>query len=235
VDQGRGHGRIDTARQAQDDLFVADLLADFFDGFADVVAHDPVLARAADAQHKALEDGIALLGVRDLGVELHRVEAAIFVGHAGDGAGIGGRHELEAGRHFGDLVAVAHPDVEHALAFGRGVVGDVLEQRRVAAGAHVGGAEFALVAAFDLAAQLVRHGLHAVADAQHRKAQIEDGLRRLVGGFFVNAGVAAGKDHALERAVLGVVADPFVADVAGVDFAEHVGVAHAAGDQLGDL
>ena len=64
----------------------------------------------------------------------------------------------------------------------RGEVGDVVEQLGVAARAHCGEAEFALVAAFDLAAQLVRHGLHAVADAQHRHAQLEHGLRRLVGG-----------------------------------------------------
>jgi hypothetical protein len=50
---------------------------------------------------------------------------------------------------------MAHPDIEHAMAFRRGEVGNVFQQRRVAAGAHGGKAEFALVAAFDLAAQLV--------------------------------------------------------------------------------
>ena len=68
----------------------------------------------------------------------------------------------------------------------------------VAAGAHGGKAELALVAALDLAAQLVRHGLHAVADAQHRHAELEHRLRRLVGRVFVHAGVAAGEDDALE-------------------------------------
>jgi hypothetical protein len=72
------------------------------------------------------------------------------------------------------------------------------QQLGVAARAHRGKAEFALVAAFDLAAQLVRHGLHAVADAQHRHAELEHRLRRLVGRVLVDAGVAAGEDHALE-------------------------------------
>ena len=40
--------------------------------------------------------------------------------------------------------------------------------------AHLGIAEFAMRAGFDLAAQLLGHGLHAVADAQHRHAQIKD-------------------------------------------------------------
>jgi hypothetical protein len=144
-------------------------------------------------------------------------------------------HQLEAGRHLGDLVAVAHPHVQHAVAFWRGEVGDVAQQLGVAARAHGRKAELALVAAFDLAAELVRHGLHAVADAQHRHAQFEHRLRALVGGFFVHAGVAAGKDDALEVAVGGVFAHPFVADVAGMHFGKHMGFAHAAGDQLRDL
>ncbi|MNW09567.1 hypothetical protein D3C71_2065940 [compost metagenome] len=57
-------------------------------------------------------------------------------------------------------------------------------------GAHFCVAEFAAVGAFDLAAQLGRHGLHAVADAQHRQAQLEHSVRGAV-VHFVDAGVAA--------------------------------------------
>jgi hypothetical protein len=105
----------------------------------------------------------------------------------------------------------------------------------VAPRAHRGKAELALVAALDLATELVGHGLHAVADAQHRNAQFEHGLRRLVRGFLVHAGMAAREDHPLERAVGGVLADPLVRHVAGMDFGVDVGFAHAAGDQLRDL
>ena len=98
-----------------------------------------------------------------------------------------------------------------------------------------GVAELALVAAFDLAAELERHRLHAVADAQHRHAQLEHGLRRLVRGLLVHAGVAARQDHALQAPVGGVLADAGVADVAGMDLAVDVRLAHAAGDQLRDL
>ena len=42
----------------------------------------------------------------------------------------------------------------------------------------LGAAELAVVAALDLAAELLRHGLLAVADAEHRHAGVEDRLRR---------------------------------------------------------
>jgi hypothetical protein len=73
---------------------------------------------AADVEHEALQDGLALHGVRHFGVELHGVEAARFVGHAGDRAAVGAGHQLEARRQLGDLVAVAHPHLQHAVAFG---------------------------------------------------------------------------------------------------------------------
>ena len=235
VDQRGRDRRIDAARQAEDHLFTPDLFTDPGDRFFDVVPHDPVGLCAADAEHEALEDRLALHGVRHFGVELQRVVAARLVGHACDGAAVGAGHELEARRQFGDLVAMAHPHVEHAVAFGRGEVRDVFQQRGVAMGAHGRKAELALVAAFDLAAELMRHGLHAVADAEHGHAEVEYGLRALVGGFFVHAGMAARQDHALEMAVGRVFAHPFVGDVAGMHLAEHMGFAHAACNQLRDL
>ena len=42
----------------------------------------------------------------------------------------------------------------------------------------IGAAEFAMMAALDLAAELGGHGHLAVADAEHGNAGIENGLRR---------------------------------------------------------
>ena len=113
---------------------------------------------------------------------------------------------------------------------------DAVEQRGVAVGAHLGIAELALCGrASTLPPSCVRHGLHAVADAQHRHAQLEHRLRRLSVVLLVDAGVAAGQDDALERAIARVGADPVVAHVAGMDLAKHMRLAHAARDQLGDL
>ena len=105
----------------------------------------------------------------------------------------------------------------------------------MAVGAHLRVAKFTLLAALHPAAELVRHGLHAVTDAQHGQAQLKHRLGRFVGAVFVNAGVAAGQDDALERAITGVGAHPVIADVAGVHLAKHMGFADATGDQLGDL
>ncbi len=121
------------------------------------------------------------------------------------------------------------------MAFRRGEVGNVLEQRGVAMGPHLGVTELALVPAFHLAAQLLRHGLHAVADAQHRHAQLEHSLRGLVGRFLVDAGMAAGKNHAFELAVGRVLAHPVVRHITRMHLAVNVGLAHTPRDQLGHL
>ena len=234
MNQRGSHGGIHPARQAENHLLVTHLLANLLHRFFDMVAHDPVGACAADAQHKALQQGTALHGVRHFRVELHGVIVAAFIGHACDGAGRRGTHHLEAWGQLGDLVAVAHPHLEHAVAFGRGKVFNALEQFGVAMRTHFGVAEFAGVGAFDLAAQLIGHGLHAVANAQHRDTQLKHGGRRLV-VHFIHAGVAAREDHALELTVLGIFADPLVGHIARVHFAVDMGLAHTAGDELGDL
>jgi hypothetical protein len=85
---------------------------------------------------------------------------------------------------------------------GRGVVLDAIQQRRVAARAHVGMAELALVLGWGhLAAQLHGHGEHAITDAQHRDAQFKHRLRGAQVVFLVGAGMAARQDDALEHAV----------------------------------
>jgi hypothetical protein len=122
---------------------------------------------------------LALERVRHFRVELHGVEAALLVGHRGDRGRFVAADDLEARRQFGDLVAVAHPDVEQAVALGVAAVLDAVEQRGVAAGAHLGIAEFAPF--FELSTlppSCCGHRLHAVADAEHRHAQFEDHLRR---------------------------------------------------------
>ena len=164
-------------------------------------------------------------------MELHAVVAALLVGHAGDRAARRRGHQLEAGRQRGDLVAVAHPDLEHAVAFARREVLDRLEQPRVAARPHLGIAELAVRARLDLAAELHRHREHAVADAEHRHAELQHRLRRAQLVLLVGRGVAARQDDPLRREL----ADEGVADVVRVDLAEDVRLAHAARDQLRDL
>ncbi len=231
VNQRCRHRRIDSARQTEDDLLITDLRANALHRFSDVIAHDPVATAAADLSHKTCEHGPALHGVSDFGVKLHGVVTARLVGHARDGATRRGRHELEPRGHIGHLVAVAHPHFEHAVAFGRTEILDAVEQPGVTAGAHFGITKLAVVAPFHLAAQLRRHGLHAIANAQHGHAQIPHGLRRAQFVVFVSAAVAARENDALGREL----AHESIAHIARVNFAVHLRLAHAAGDELRDL
>ena len=109
---------------------LAHLLTHPGDRLGHVVRHVPVAAAAADVAHEAGDDVAALEGVRDLGVKLDAIEAARLVGHAGNRGRFVAGDDGEARRHFRDLVAMAHPDVEQAVALGVDAVLDVFEQAR---------------------------------------------------------------------------------------------------------
>ena len=72
------------------------------------------------------------------------------------------------GRQLDDLVAVAHP---HLLA--RAGLEHALEQGAAVLHVDERAAELAVMADLDLAAELGADGLHAVADAEDRHAQLE--------------------------------------------------------------
>ena len=67
----------------------------------------------------------------------------------------------------------------------------------MAGGFHldIGAAEFAVMAALDLTAELGGHGHLAIADAEHGNAGIEDRLRRAGRACLVHRFRAAGEDH----------------------------------------
>src|SRR5258706_13915684 len=87
------------------------------------------------------------------------------------------------------------------------------------------------MSAFDATAELLRHRLHSVADAEHWNAQREDGGGRLFGAFLVRRQMTARQD------------DPpgagrpyeIVPHVTRVDLAIHAPLAYAPRDQLGVL
>ena len=107
-DRGGDRG-VDAAREARDDAAGADLLADARDLLGDDVARVPVGGDARGAVQEVLDDPLALLGVLDLGVPLHAVEALLVVRERRDGGAVRGGEHLEALGRDGDRVAVAHP------------------------------------------------------------------------------------------------------------------------------
>src|SRR6185295_11864578 len=77
-------------------------------------------------------------------------------------------------------------------------------------------------------AELVRHRLHAVADAEHGNSELEHRLRRMRLHVVIRREVAAGKDHAFGTEL----AHESTVDVPRMDLAINLRLAHAARDQL---
>jgi len=222
------HRGVHPARETEQDLVRPYLRARALDGVREDVACAPQRVRAADLAHEALEQARPLRGVGDLRVKLHAIEAAPLIAHRGerDGAGAGGGDESR--RQLIDPVTVTHPDIEDAATGGVAAVLEVIKQPRGAGNRHLGVAELALARGGDAAAELLRHGLHAVADAEHRHAELEHRGRRVrrVGGG--DRFRPAGENHATR----GKGTHLRVADVPRVDLTVDAELAHAPGDEL---
>src|SRR5882762_985031 len=121
---------------------------------------------------------------------------------------------------------MAHPD-RISLAF----LPHAFEQRVFFGDLDLGAAELAVVAALDLAAELVRHRLFAVADAEHRQAGLIELGWRQRSISVEHRSRAAGEDHGpgLHRR------EGFARFLERYDLAIDAVFAHAPGDQLGDL
>ena len=196
VNQGGCNRRIHTTRQTKDDLFITHLLTNFDHGFFNVVAHDPVWAGATNVEHKTIQQRLPLDGVRDFRVKLHGIKTAGLIGHTCNRASRRGRHDLKAFRQLSDFVTVAHPDLEHAKAFRCGKVFNALKQFGMTVRTNLCVTKFAGESGFYLAPQLCGHGLHTIANAQHRQAQLKHRVWRAV-VYFVHTGVASRQNDAL--------------------------------------
>ncbi|MNX29261.1 hypothetical protein D3C86_593940 [compost metagenome] len=231
VQQRSNYRRVNAAGQTQQHVVGADLCADVGDGVFSDLRRGPQGFTAADVEDEARQDATALLGVGYFRVELHAVVATVVVEHAGDRAARGAGQNMEVFRHFGDLVTVAHPYVEAEQAVSVDVVFDAVEQTALADHVNAGVTELTQFGTFNLATQLLGHGLHAVADTEDRHAQVENGLRAARAVGFVNRLWAAGEDDAFRSEF----ADRIFVHVERMQFAVHADFTHAAGDQLGVL
>lgn len=220
VEEDGRDGRIDAAGEAQHDLVVADLSLQLLHRVLDPRRQLPVGVRAADVEDEVREDLVAVFGVDDLRVELDAEEAPRLVADCRVGAVRRGRAHLEARRDRRDAVAVAHPDGER--------VGEALEELVARLDRHLGLAVFAPLAGLHLAAQLLAHELHAVADAEDRHAEVEDRAVDAGRARLEDAVRPAREDDALRRVGL----RPFRRDVERDDFGIDVLFADAPRDEL---
>ena len=168
----------------------------------------------------------AVRRVDDLRVEHQAEEAALLVGGDGIGRAFGRGDDAEALGQRLDPVAVAHPDL--VLLAG---LPEAVEQHGFAGDLDEGAAELAIVGRRDPAAELVRHGLLAVADGEDRQARVEEMLRRARAVVPHHRGGAAGQDDALGLQPL----EGLVGAVERRDLAIDARLAHPPGDQLGHL
>ena len=144
MQQRRHHGRIHAAGQTEHHLVLANLLRTDAT-MLDDVARRPQRLAAADVVHETLQDGGTLGGVRDLGMELHAIEAARLVGDTSKRRVLGLGNHLEAGRQFGHAIAVTHPHMQEFLTVVGRFIANALEQLRMTAHAHARVAELAFV------------------------------------------------------------------------------------------
>src|SRR5215469_14103133 len=88
-----------------------------------------------------------------------------------------------------------------------------------------------VLCAFDLASQVVRHELQAIADPEHGQAQIEDAQVGIRSILVIDRGRAAGENDA-DRVVL---LDVFDLCLTGKNNRKNILLADSAGDELGIL
>src|ERR1700722_12367396 len=169
MDENGGDRGINAAGKPANHPALADLRPDFLDRLVLEGTHRPVAGTTSDLAHKVAQDRGAVRRVDDFKMELRGVELARLIGdHRDRRIGRGAAGDEALGRS-GDAITVAHPhritlaDFPHA----------VIERRRFGH-FYLGAAELAVMAAFDLAAELLRHRLLAVADAEPPHAGLID-------------------------------------------------------------
>ena len=116
------HGRdggIDTAREAADDIPIADLATDLVDRLGAKPRHCPVAAAAGNLVGEVAQQRAALRRVHNLGMKEQAVETPDIIGDRGIGCGLARGDRAETGRQGIDPVAMAHPHLFPPAPLGR--------------------------------------------------------------------------------------------------------------------
>ncbi len=226
VQQHRRDRGIDAARKPADHLALAYLLARARDRLALEGGHAPIAFEPRHAVGEILQKRRAVRRVHDLGMELHAVEAPLVVGDGGEGCALADAHHLESRGQLVDPVAMAHP---HLLA--RALFPQAVEEIAIRGDFEKGAAEFAVIGGRDASPQLRAHGLLAIADAEHRHAQLEHRLRRARRLRHMHRGRPARQNHRPGAEGL----EPGFVHGEGVNLAIDAAFAHPPRDELGHL
>ncbi|MNM96754.1 hypothetical protein D3C81_1092420 [compost metagenome] len=220
MDQHRNYGGIDAAAQRTQHLLVANLGANVVHGILNEGFHRPVAIASAHLVQEVRDHLVAMHGVAHFRMELHGVELLAFMAHGRDWRTLRSRIQLEALRQLGHMVAVAHPDGLGAFKALDDLCSLFKCQIRLAV--------FPFRGALHLAAELMGHQLHAVADAEYRQAEVINRRVHMRSVLSVYAHRSAGEDDALGRQRL----DSFDRRIVGQQFTVHAQVPDSPRDQL---
>ena len=198
VDQHRGDGGIDAAGQAADHAPLADLGADARDRLRR--GRRPWSSRRCSPRPSCVKlrsSSRAVRRVHDLGVELHAVEVRARRRRWRRRAR---RRWSPTTRKPGGSAVTRSPWLIQTCSR-LALAPDAVEQRAVAGHARsTARPNSRWSRALDRAAELRAHGLLAVADAEHRHAQLEDAAAaRAACRAWRHRGRAAGEDDGLRR------------------------------------
>ena len=222
VHEERGDCRVDATRERAEHALRADRGADSRDLLLDDRSGRPRRRRAGDLVEEVLEDVLPVRRMHDLGVELDAVQPPCPILEGGDRRRRRAGRDLRPRRWSRHRVAMAHP---HGL-LGREVVEELGVVRL-----ELGLAELGRSGALDGAAEVARHELHAVTDAERRDPEREDlgvEVRRAIG---VHRGGAAGEDQRRRVSRRDLRGRQSVSDELRV----HPRLAHTTRDQLAVL
>src|SRR5579872_1349650 len=167
MNQSRGDRRIDAARQPEQHLVVrADLLANLADLGLDEIRHRPVAALAAYLQHEVTQHLRAARRMHNLRMKLDAANSAIQTAHRCAWCIGGMRDRSQRRRKRLYAIAMTHPDTM-LLSF------EAFEQRVLRVDLQRRGAVLLRLRGWSLRAQMRRDDIHAVADAENRRVDLE--------------------------------------------------------------
>jgi hypothetical protein len=219
VDEERGDGGVDAAGEGAEHAVAPDLRADPLDLLLDDGGRGPRRGGAGDVVEEVLQQVVAVRRVHDLRVELHPVEAAAGILERRHRRRGRSRDDAGARRRRGHRVAVRHP---------HGLLARQVAEELALLGEQVRLPELGRTRSLDAPAEVERHQLRAVADAEGGDAGLEDAVVDAGRAVGVDGRGAAGEDDRVRVARADRVRRHAVRHELGV----HPRLAHAARDQL---
>ena len=219
VDEERRDGRVDPARERAQHALRPDLRADPLHLLLDHRRRRPRRRRVGHRVEEVLQQVVPVRRVHDLGVELDAVQPPLRILERRDRGRLRRRHDARALRRRRHRVAVTHP---------ADLLRRQVHEQLAALGRELGLAELRDARPLDAPAEVLRHELHAVADAERRDPELEDARIDLRRAIRVDGSRPAREDERQRVARTERLRCDRVRDELRVDAA----LAHAPRDQL---